>query len=176
MRSLLLLPLVIALFSWGALVPPGTRDAGDAMVVAGDPPCDSVPGLNLQIIGIVRSQIGTTVDRGECWDLAALVLNTTGAKWDKRYNFGRKVNPEKECVFPGDLIQFEGVKIKYTRNDTVFSESMGHHTAVINEVKAKGIYVLAHQNTGTSGRKVGLSNLDLKTIIKGEYQIFRPVR
>ena len=53
---------------------------------------------------------------------------------------------------------------------------MGHHTAVINEVVAQGVFVLAHQNTGTSGRKVGLSNLDLKTIIAGKYQIYRPVQ
>ncbi|MCX6267744.1 MAG: hypothetical protein NTW16_10365 [Bacteroidetes bacterium] len=137
--------------------------------------CDSVPELNLKITGLVKQQIGATVARGECWDLAALVLNQNDAKWDGRYVFGREVDPDKECVYPGDLVQFEGVSIKYTRGLTVYSESMGHHTAVIYEVKAKGVFVLAHQNTGTSGRKVGLSDLDLKTIIKGKYQIYRPV-
>lgn len=138
-------------------------------------PCDTVPELNQKIIKIVEQQIGKTVDRGECWDLAALVLNQTGADWDGEYTFGRKVDPEKECVYPGDLIQFEGVKVKYTRGRAVFEETMTHHTAVINEIKSKGVYVLAHQNTGTSGRKVGLSDLDLKTIVKGKFQIFRPV-
>jgi hypothetical protein len=139
-------------------------------------PCDSIPELNQKIIEIVNQQIGKTVGRGECWDLAALVLNQNQAKWDGRYTFGRKADPEKECVFPGDLIQFEGVKIKYTRDRTVFTETMDHHTAVIYEVKAKGVYVLAHQNTGSSGRKVGLSDLDLKTIIKGKYVLYRPVK
>ncbi len=137
--------------------------------------CDSIPELNRKIIDLVRQQAGTTVGRGECWDLAALALNRNGAKWDKQYTFGRKVDPAKECVFPGDLVQFEGVHIKYTRHDTVFSETMTHHTALINEVKAPGVYVLIHQNTGAFGRKVGLTELDLKTIIKGKYQIFRPV-
>jgi hypothetical protein len=138
------------------------------------PSCDTIPELNRKIIEQVRQQIGKTVARGECWDLAALVLNQNGAKWDKRYEFGRRVDPEKECVYPGDIIQFEGVKIKYSKGNTVFTETMEHHTAVINEVTAKGVFILAHQNTGTSGRKVGLSGLDLSTIIKGSYQIYRP--
>ena len=138
-------------------------------------PCDTIPELNQKVVEMVRQQIGTTVGRGECWDLAALVLNKNGAKWDGKYVFGAKVDPEKECVYPGDLIQFEGVKIKYNRGNAVFTETMEHHTAVINEVKSKGVYILAHQNTGTSGRKVGLSELDLKTIIKGKCQIYRPV-
>jgi hypothetical protein len=139
------------------------------------PPCDTIPELNQKVVEMARKQIGTTVGRGECWDLAALVLNKNGAKWDGKYEYGKKVDPEKECVYPGDLIQFEGVKIKYNRGNAVFTETMEHHTAVINEVKSKGVYILAHQNTGTSGRKVGLSELDLKTIIKGKYQIYRPV-
>jgi|GEM_PF-375753 len=137
--------------------------------------CDTTPELNRKIVDLVRQQLGRTVGRGECWDLAALVLDRNGASWDGRYTFGRKVDPKKDCIYPGDIIQFEGVKIRYTRGRSVFTETMAHHTAVINEVKAKGVFVLAHQNTGTSGRKVGLSDLDLKTIIKGKYQIYRPV-
>ncbi len=138
--------------------------------------CETIPELNQKIIELVRQQIGKTVGRGECWDLAALVLNQNGAKWDGRFTFGRKVDSKNECIFPGDIIQFEGVKIRYTKGRTVYTVTMDHHTAVIQEVKAKGIFVLAHQNTGNSGRKVGLSDLDLKTIIKGKYQIYRPAR
>ncbi|MFZ4522155.1 MAG: hypothetical protein ACOYNC_10630 [Bacteroidales bacterium] len=175
MSHLLITLAAIVVFACPALINDAPASAEPLAIHITAPPCDTVPELNQKIIGLVRQQIGTTVGRGECWDLAALVLNTYDAKWDKRYGFGRKVDPEKECVYPGDLIQFEGVRIKYTVGRTVYTESMDHHTAVINEVKAKGVFVLAHQNTGTSGRKVGLSNLDLKTIIKGKYQIFRPV-
>lgn len=138
-------------------------------------PCDSIPALNLQVIALVRQQIGTTVGRGECWDLAAMALNRNGAKWDGKYAYGRKVDPFRECIYPGDIIQFEGVKVRYTRNQAVYTETMAHHTAVVNEVKQEGVFVLAHQNTGTTGRKVGLSDLDLKTVIKGKYQFYRPV-
>ena len=138
--------------------------------------CDTVPDLNREIVDLTLKQIGTTVARGECWDLAALVLNTTGASWDKRYEYGRRVDPAKECVYPGDLMQFEGVQIKYQKGNAVYTETMAHHTAVISEVKARGVFVIAHQNTGEFGRKVGLSELDLKTILKGKYYIYRPVR
>lgn len=172
---LLIVPVLISLCCtgpWTDFIVPGEA-AKPIRILA--PVCDTIPALNQRIIVLVRQQIGKTVGRGECWDLAAMALNQTGANWDKRYNFGRQVDPEKECVYPGDLIQFEGVKIKYTKGTAVFTETMEHHTAVVYEVKAKGSYVLAHQNTGTSGRKVGLSDLDLKNVIKGKYYVFRPV-
>ena len=175
-RTLLLFPVLFALFFAGLMFHfPYIPEYPDAIYVF-SAPCDTIPELNQKIVGIVKQQIGKTVDRGECWDLAALVLNQTGAKWDRQYTFGRNVDLGKECACPGDLIQFEGVMIKYTKGRTVFEETMSHHTAIIFEVKAKDVFVLAHQNTGTSGRKVGLSDIDIKTIIKGKYQIFRPVQ
>jgi len=163
-----------------AFISAGPLRAGNPVVCVGSRPgefpCDSIPELNRAILEQVKEQIGKQVGRGECWDLAAMALKATGARWDGMYRFGRKVDPEKECVYPGDMIQFEGVRVRYTQGRATYTESMQHHTAVIAEVKGKGVFVLAHQNTGTSGRKVGLSDLDLKTIIKGRYTIFRPER
>jgi hypothetical protein len=172
-RQILLIPVCVLLAGLFSLSP--RQDAANMPIRILAPVCDTIPALNQKIIELVRQQIGKTVGRGECWDLAAMALNQTGANWDKRYAFGRLVDPEKECVYPGDFIQFEGVKVKYKKGNSVFTENMDHHTAVINEVKSKGVYVLAHQNTGTSGRKVGLSDLDLKTIISGKYFVYRPV-
>jgi len=174
-RTLLIFPILFFLFSVDFSTLPvysiESSMAQDLLLY----PCDSIPELNRKIIDLVDQQIGKTVGRGECWDLAAFVLNQNGAKWDKKFTFGRKIDPKRECVYPGDIMQFEGVKVKYTRGLTVYTETMDHHTAVIHEVKAKGVFVLAHQNTGTSGRKVGFSDLDLKTIVKGKYLIYRPV-
>ena len=167
--------VVLVLFFTGAASFTVHQNEHQAAIPVFSSPCDSVPELNQRIVELVRLQIGKTVDRGECWDLAALVLNATGAKWDKKYGFGRKVDTGKECVFPGDLIQFEGVKIRYVQGKRVYTETMAHHTAVIDQVRSPGVYVLAHQNTATSGRKVGLSDLDLKTIINGKFQVYRPV-
>ncbi|MCK9203585.1 MAG: hypothetical protein M0P58_03990 [Bacteroidales bacterium] len=138
--------------------------------------CDSIPPLNQQIVDFAKSNIGHTVGRGECWDLAAAALNSNGARWDKQYKFGREVRVDKECICPGDIIQFEGVKVKYQVGNRRYEESMSHHTAIIYEIKETGELVLAHQNTNFSGRKVGLSELQLKNIVRGKYTIFRPVK
>jgi hypothetical protein len=137
--------------------------------------CDSIPLLNQKIISYVRTTIGTKVGHGECWDLAAQALNQNQALWDHKYKFGREINPARECVYPGDIIQFEGVLVRFSKGPRNYQETMEHHTAIVYEVKEKGVFVLIHQNTVYSGRKVGLSELDLKTIVRGKIKIYRPV-
>lgn len=137
---------------------------------------DSLPELNKQVIEIVKTTIGKKVDRGECWDLANKVLTELKADWDLKNKYGNLVNYKKETVYPGDIIQFEGVKVKYKKGNATYTETMEHHTAVVYRVISPGVFELAHQNTGFSGRKVGLSNLDISTIIKGKMSIYRPVK
>jgi hypothetical protein len=132
------------------------------------------PDLNKQIIKYVNSVMGKQVDRGECWDLANQALTKHNAKWNGEYIYGKEINPEKDEVFPGDIIQFEKVKVKYTNGNTITTETMGHHTAIVYKVYKKGKYQLAHQNTGFSGRKVGLSDLELENVIKGKMKFYRP--
>lgn len=136
--------------------------------------CEDIPELNKYVVSFAHSQMGKQVDRGECWDLAAMALNKNNAEWDGEYVFGEEVDEQKECIYPGDIVQFEGVEIEYTEGNTTHFESMGHHTAIIYLVKGKGKVRLIHQNTGFSGRKVGISNLDFSTIVAGEYTIYRP--
>lgn len=132
------------------------------------------PELNKQIIKYVNSVMGQQVDRGECWDLANQALTKHNAKWNGEYVYGKEIDPAKDEVFPGDIIQFEKVKIKYTVGNTITTETMGHHTAIVYKVYSKGKYQLAHQNTGFSGRKVGLSDLELANVIKGKMKFYRP--
>src|SRR4051812_42947430 len=97
--------------------------------------CEDVPPLNKEIVAYVKTQVNKKVGRGECWDLAAEALNTTGADWDKDYGFGDKVNVKKnECVFPGDIIQFEKVRLDYRNGNSIYCENLAHHTAIIYEV------------------------------------------
>ena len=56
-----------------------------------------------------------------------------------------------------------------------YQESMEHHTAIIYQVNGTGDYTLAHQNTAFTGQKVGTSHLNLKDVITGTFQIYRPV-
>ncbi|MBL7922416.1 MAG: hypothetical protein JNJ40_19020 [Bacteroidia bacterium] len=137
--------------------------------------CDSIPVLNKQIIAFVNTNIGKTVGKGECWDVAAEALNKVNARWDGNYKFGKEVNYKKDCVFPGDIMQFENVVLKYSVGSKQFIEKMTHHTAIIYDVKGKEELVMADQNTGRSGKKVGLSPLNFKDMTKGSFKIFRPM-
>jgi hypothetical protein len=139
-------------------------------------PCDGTPALNNEIIKYVKTNISKKVGRGECWDLAAEALNTVGAKWDGDYGFGRVVNLGKECVYPGDVIQFTDVTVMYQKDNSIFTEQMQQHTAIIYTVKTPKEFVLADQNTNSSGRTVGLHPLELKNITAGTFKIYRPVK
>jgi hypothetical protein len=140
-----------------------------------DKNCDDVPELNKQLLTFVKSTVNKKVGRGECWDLAACALNSINAKWDNAYTFGREVNLKKECVYAGDIMQFEGVKVKYAKDGYFYEDIMEHHTAVIYEVKGEGVFTMAEQNTSLAGKKVALHPLDLKNIVRGKYTIYRPV-
>ncbi|MBI9055406.1 MAG: hypothetical protein JEY96_16405 [Bacteroidales bacterium] len=136
----------------------------------------NTPDLNKQIHKYVKSVIGKKVDRGECWDLANQALILINADWDKRYIYGTAIDPSNEEVFPGDLIQFENIKIRYTEENTTYTELMMHHTAVVYKVLGNGIFEIAHQNTEFSGKRVGISALNLNYIISGDIYFYRPTK
>lgn len=136
---------------------------------------DSIPPLNKKVVEYVNSVMGTQVDRGECWDLAYRALTLVKAKWNGEYEYGRAIDYRKETVYPGDIIHFKGVVVKQTIGLTTITETMEQHTAIILKVYSKGVYELAHQNTGFSGRKVGTSPIDLNGIVRGKITIYRPV-
>lgn len=136
---------------------------------------ENIPELNKRIIEYVESVIDKQVDRGECWDLAYQALNRFNAEWDGKFQYGKLINPKREAVLPGDIIQFKNVKIKYQITNTTYSEFMKQHTAIVYKVKRKNVFTIAHQNTEFSGRKVGLSDLNLDHVVKGDIKIYRPV-
>lgn len=137
-------------------------------------PCDDIPSLNNQIVTYVRDHLNRKVGRGECWDLAADVLNTYHATWNGRYEFGDRVDYKNECVYPGDIIQFENVIVESHSGNSYLTESMSHHTAIIYAVSAPGQFTLAHQNYGKGPKKVGLTPLNIENITRGRITIYRP--
>lgn len=137
---------------------------------------NNIPELNKEIIKYVKSVKGKKVDRGECWDLANQALIHVNADWDKAYIYGNIVDPETDQIFPGDLIQFENVKVKYTEGNATYTEFMTHHTAIVYKVISKGIFEIAHQNTGTSGKKVVVGKLNLNHVVKGDIFFYRPTK
>ena len=135
---------------------------------------DSLPELNQKIISFVDSKIKKKVGRGECWDLAAEALNAAGARWNGKLKFGRLLDLKTESVLPGDIIQFEGVKIGFKKNGTRYKEILNHHTGIIYSVQNNRQFEMANQNTAQYGRKVGLSFIDLDQVTSGRYFIYRP--
>lgn len=137
--------------------------------------CDSVPTFNLEVLKLAQSKMGKKVDRGECWDLIAFALNESDAEWDGYMDFGREINRKQECLQPGDIIQFEKVKRTYRIENTTYSETMYHHTAIVAEVISTNELVLLHQNTEDTGRKVGESTFTFDSVTGGKMKFYRPV-
>lgn len=139
-----------------------------------DKPCGDMPELNKKIIEFVKAGMGKKIGAGECWDVANEALNKVGAKWDGNYKFGKEVDYKKVCIFPGDIVQFEGVVITYNIEDAFYTETLLHHTAIIYSVKEKGDFMIADQNTKASGKKVTTHAFAAKNVTKGKFTIFRP--
>lgn len=134
-----------------------------------------IPELNQKMLDFVNKNKGKKVDRGECWDLVAKPLNDNGAKWDGEYKFGIKVDYKKDKIYPGDIIQFEKVLIKYKEGNAAYTINLEHHTAVVYEVLGKGHYKVAEQNT-EKGKIVTIGDLNLNYMTKGKVQFFRPTK
>jgi len=138
-------------------------------------PCDTVPPpLNQAIVTFVEEHLDKKVGSGECWDLAAEALDKAGATWNGEYDFGKPIDPLRECVYPGDIIHFKNVTLRTFVNGQTSTTRMNDHTAVITFVMDRGVFQLGHQNTSFSGRKVGHSDIDLRNLAGGEYTVFRP--
>ncbi len=138
-------------------------------------PCDSIPQLNQYILDYVSSNLKKKVGRGECWDLAAGALNSNKAKWDGRLKYGTPVMYQKECVYPGDILQFERVVIETRDARGYFRQEMPHHTAVVFQIHGTGHFTIAHQNYGNV-RRVGLAEIKLANVKSGKVMIYRPVK
>jgi len=138
-------------------------------------PCTEIPPLNQEVLNVLEPYMGRKLDRGECWDAAKLALNKVKADWDGLYAFGRVIDPKKECIQPGDIVQFEKAEFKIETENGSYSETFGHHTAIVYKVNGPGDLQLLHQNTGQNGKKMGVTSLNLKFKTKGKITIYRPV-
>ncbi|HPV42308.1 MAG TPA: hypothetical protein PKX40_14105 [Spirochaetota bacterium] len=135
-------------------------------------------GLDISgsILAYVKRVMGKTVGSGECWDLAQEALDGTGADWSRPFQFGLPLDPERDEVKAGDIIQFKSVRIeRKLDNGGRFFHTMGapDHTAIIIGVEGKKQYRLAHQNSDGK-RYVITSEVDLNYMTAGTFWIYRP--
>ncbi len=139
--------------------------------------CDSLSPLNGEIVALLKPKIGKKIDRGECWDVAKYALDAVGAKWDGLLVYGTNYDPKVTCVQAGDIIQFEKVTFKgKDQNGFTYTETFGHHTAIVWAVQSDGSVQLLHQNTGQTGRKVGVTTLKMNDFVKGKMLFYRPTK
>jgi len=139
--------------------------------------CGDTPELNKKILEYVKSNIGKKVGRGECWDVVAGALNSSGAKWDKKFGFGKEVNYQKACVFPGDIIQLKDALVEYkSEKGLKVYDEYPQHSAIVIEVKNKQEYIIADQNFGFGDKKLSSHPLDLKKMVRGSVKVYRPVK
>jgi hypothetical protein len=133
--------------------------------------------LNGKIIEYVDKVMGTTVGRGECWDLAQEALDQNLADWTRPVRFGRPLNPARDEIKAGDIIQFRSVKItEHPTGGVTRYESLGSpdHTAIVYKVLGKKQYTVAHQNV-RGNRNVITGEINLSKISGGKFWIYRPV-
>ena len=139
-------------------------------------PCKEVPVLNQAIVDALKPFIGKKIARGECWDAAEMALNKVNADWDGLYVFGREIDITKECIQPGDIVQFDKVEMEVKTENGSYSESFYQHTAIVYKVNGAGDLQLIHQNTGQFGRKMGVTDFNLANKTKGTMTFYRPVK
>lgn len=128
-----------------------------------------ISAISKKILAFCDANKSKKVGKGECWDLAKEALNSSGATWTPPYVFGKELG-KKDVVLPGDIIQFEKVRIEYP--DGAWKD-IPHHTAIIYKVADTNKYTIAEQNANGK-RFVQFSEIDLSYIKKGKYTIFRP--
>lgn len=133
--------------------------------------------LNNRVIAFVNRVMGTTVGRGECWDLAQQALDQSLADWTRPTTFGLLLNPDTTEIKAGDIIQFRNLKTtEHLPGGVTKWETFGapDHTAVVYKVLGKKHFTLAHQNIGGK-RSVVKSDVNLTNVTGGKYWIYRPV-
>lgn len=133
--------------------------------------------LNSKVIEFINEVMGTTVGRGECWDVAQKALDLNLADWIRPTAFGKPIDPDKSEVKAGDIIQLRKLTtVEHLSSGVIRTGTLGSpdHTAIIYKVLGNKQYTLAHQNV-RGKRSVITSDINLADITSGKYWIYRPV-
>ena len=141
-----------------------------SFVLSGFTNGDKLPPANQKIIEYCKLNMGTKIDRGECWDLLKYALDFANADWTAPLDFGEKVNYKAKDILPGDIVQFKNAKFVYESGSSM---TMPHHFAIVYKVHGEGKYTLVHQNVN-GYRKLKTDDIDLNFLKKGKLTFFRP--
>lgn len=116
-------------------------------------------------------QAGKTVGNGECWTLADEAFKASGVKRPgiNARVWGREVNPAKESLRRGDVLEFQSAKF-YDGHTTVTTGPA--HTAVVVTGGSRHDFTIAEQNWGK--RTVRIRTMDLTKLTGGKVRVYRP--
>ena len=131
--------------------------------------------LSHKVAAFARASVGKKLGRGQCTDLAYAALKAHGGAYSG-LTFGRKIDPKKEAIQPGDIIQFKSARIEWKKGNRWGKIWLGtpDHTAIVTS--ASGLTVeFAHQNHNHNPH-VSLLTINLNEISSGHYTIYRPVK
>ena len=99
-------------------------------------------------------------------------MDKYSADWKRTTQFGIPLDPDKDEILPGDIVQMYKVKLKHGNKYEYFG--LPQHTAIIYKVRGKKDYELAHQNVGTK-RYVMKSDFKMKYMYSGSVKFYRPI-
>ena len=136
--------------------------SADNMVGPGQPHNE----LNKKVVQFCLSNEGKTIDRGECWDVAAAALKYADAKHADHFDFGQKYDWHSQEIWPGDIIQFGVSKLESSGQIT-------QHTAVVLENQGNKKLKIAHQNVG--GKRFIVFEVMNFTTATGQIDFSHPV-
>ncbi len=124
------------------------------------------------VVTFCQMNKGRKVGDGQCWALANEAMKSAGKSRpgsDPRV-WGRVVDPARETVRAGDIVEFENARFRDARM-TIITGS--HHTAVVMTGERAGKFLVAEQNFG-GGKRVSFREMSLKTRVSGKVVVYRP--
>ncbi|MEO5917819.1 MAG: hypothetical protein ABIS50_26540 [Luteolibacter sp.] len=121
-----------------------------------------------RVAAYCQKQSGKKVGNGDCWTLADEAFKSAGATRpgsDMRV-WGREVNPAKEALKPGDVIEFRNA---WFSDGTITGSA---HTAVVVTGGSREKFSIAEQNWGK--KNVRIREMDLTKLVSGSVTVYRP--
>ena len=132
-------------------------------------PQGPISEIQREVVNFAADNIGKTIGRGECWDLADQALRAAGAEPPKGYSFGDRI-PLNE-IQPGDILQFTSARFDEPGYWTIMGTP--NHTAVVHAVGDTRAFILQQNFDGK--RYVTTYDLNLNNQTSGQIEAFRPV-
>lgn len=130
--------------------------------------------LNKKVAEFVQNSIGKKIFEGESVDLPLEALKSAGAKWKfpTETIFGKEVNTRYSDIEPGDILQFDNAEFENKKTKQGWNFSNNSLMAVSYNKKTK-LLKFATQNF-MGNPNVAVYDLELETLKRGSYKIFRP--